>query len=617
MTNDEKGAFVRFYWLLSGLLGVWLLASPVQAATLRFWRFDAAQNRLEFSTDDQVQPNAKLIFNPTRLVIDLPGVRLGNQLRNQLIRSPGIQQIRVGQFDAQTTRIVVELSPGYTLDPNQVQFRGLSPTQWTVQLPTPQRGDSSGSPAASTPLPPISSAPPSLPAGGAVLEALRVTQDGFLISTRGAAPSVQRIERSRDRQTVTLDLRGVTLSPGLAQRPLAINSRGINQIQLSQLQSSPPVTRVTLQVARNSPDWQAFISGTAGVVLLPVGGSAALPSGGQSWPAGRQLSGTANNPLPNQPATVLSVDLAANGSQLLIQTDGQVQASGGWDRATAGYKITLNNARLSNQARIARAGLGTPLSRLNVRQAGSNTVEVLLVPNAGVSFGAVSQPSSQFVSLQLSRGVLVPPLPSDNPISVPVPQPTPTPTPDLGRPLPNARFIVMVDPGHGGGDPGAVGIGGLQEKEVVLDISRQVAAFLQQSGVQAILTRNSDVEIDLEPRVQMAERANATLFVSIHANAISMSRPDISGLETYYFDSGDRLARTIHNSILESIPISDRGVRQARFYVLRRTSMPAVLVETGFVTGADDAAKLSDPTYRTQMAQAIARGVIQYLRQNY
>lgn len=147
-----------------------------------------------------------------------------------------------------------------------------------------------------------------------------------------------------------------------------------------------------------------------------------------------------------------------------------------------------------------------------------------------------------------------------------------------------------------------------------MDISQQVAALLEQQGVQAVLTRTADIDLDLEPRVALAERVNATLFVSIHANAISLSRPDINGLETYYFDSGLGLAQSIHSSVLQSTGVKDRGVRRSRFYVLRRTSMPSVLVETGFVTGRDDAAKLSTASYRRQMAEAIARGILQYIR---
>jgi N-acetylmuramoyl-L-alanine amidase len=174
----------------------------------------------------------------------------------------------------------------------------------------------------------------------------------------------------------------------------------------------------------------------------------------------------------------------------------------------------------------------------------------------------------------------------------------------------------VVDPGHGGPDPGAVGIRGMQEKEIVLDISRQVASLLEQQGIQAVLTREDDRDLDLEPRVQLAKQVNAALFVSIHANAIDLNRPDINGLETYYYDSGLTLAQSIHASILQATGMPDRRVRQARFYVLRKTSMPSVLVETGFVTGRDDAARLSSPAFRTQMATAIVRGIVQYIQRS-
>jgi N-acetylmuramoyl-L-alanine amidase len=176
--------------------------------------------------------------------------------------------------------------------------------------------------------------------------------------------------------------------------------------------------------------------------------------------------------------------------------------------------------------------------------------------------------------------------------------------------------VVVIDAGHGGRDPGAVGIGGLREKEVVLDISRQVAQILEQNGVTVVMTRQDDRTIGLAPRTQLANRVNANLFVSIHANAISMSRPDVNGLETFYFRSGQQLAQRIQQSMLRFFPnMRDRGVRRARFYVLRHTNMPAVLVETGFVTGRDDARMLANPTQRTRMAEAIAQGILQYIRE--
>jgi len=139
---------LKFRWLLliSSFLSVFLFALSAGARQLVFWRFEPNQNRLEFTTDVGVQPRAQLIANPTRVVIDLPGISLEGPTDSQRVGGT-VREIRVGQFDNRTTRIVIELAPGYTLDPQQVQFRGLTPNQWTVQLPRPQRvGLSPGQP---------------------------------------------------------------------------------------------------------------------------------------------------------------------------------------------------------------------------------------------------------------------------------------------------------------------------------------------------------------------------------------------------------------------------------------------------------------------------------------
>ncbi len=180
-------------------------------------------------------------------------------------------------------------------------------------------------------------------------------------------------------------------------------------------------------------------------------------------------------------------------------------------------------------------------------------------------------------------------------------------------PIPQGSVVVVIDPGHGGRDPGAVGIGGLQEKQINTTISNRVQQQLQAAGITVLMTRSSDVFVDLDARAQYANRAGANLFVSLPANAISMSRPEVNGLETYYFSSGERLARSIHSAVLQNTDMRDRGVRQARFYVLRYTTMPSVLVETGFVTGAEDAARFRNPTAVNQIADGIARGILNYL----
>jgi N-acetylmuramoyl-L-alanine amidase len=184
--------------------------------------------------------------------------------------------------------------------------------------------------------------------------------------------------------------------------------------------------------------------------------------------------------------------------------------------------------------------------------------------------------------------------------------------------VPRGRFRVVIDPGHGGPDPGAVGIGGLRETDVVLDVGLQLAQLLQNQGVQVLLTRTSEVDVDLPPRVGLANRSGADLFVSLHANALSLDRPDVNGIETFYFQGGRsyELALSIQQQLMAVSPgTPDRGARPGRFFVIRRTVMPSVLTEMGFVTGEIDAPRLADPRYRQRLAAAVASGILSYLGQ--
>ena len=185
--------------------------------------------------------------------------------------------------------------------------------------------------------------------------------------------------------------------------------------------------------------------------------------------------------------------------------------------------------------------------------------------------------------------------------------------------LPNVKqnkFSVVIDPGHGGPDPGAIGIGGIRETDVVLEVSKIVKKLLSEKGVEVRLTRKNEVDLDLPQRVSFANNTDADIFVSIHANASRGKRRDINGLETFYFRGwkGRLLAKRIQNQILRVSPGSpDRGVKQGRFHVIKNTRMPAVLVEIGFLTGRLDARRLEKPVHRKKIAYAIAKGILEYL----
>jgi N-acetylmuramoyl-L-alanine amidase len=633
---------VKLHWLLPSTIGtIFMLSSPAMAARLESWRFDANQNRLEINTVGAVQPQAQLIFNPTRLVIDLPGTTFGRPQITQQVGG-GIRSIRVGQFDTETTRIVVELTPGYTLDPKRVQFVGTTGDRWTVQLPRPEvdrvaASSPTSSPRSaytvvtpdSEPQPNISRVATTNTRGATQIESLQITGDGLFIRTSGSNPPIQVI-RSRDRATIFMDISGASLSPRLTQQKnIPVNKHGVNRVEFTQLQTQPPGVRMTLRVDKNSPDWRATNSNSGGLVVLPSR-VVTLPGNSNS---NNLLDNQAQTPsFPNRasannsPATIESVQLADNGTQLLIRADQTVSATGAWDRASGLFRVTIRNAKLAPRVTGPTFAPNSPILRVRLQPQEPNTVVVLVQPAVGVQLGQLRQISDQLLALTIQGSRRVVALPGRPTFALPgLPPPNRGPFPDPNNPNPqplkqpqrrvsNGRVVVLIDPGHGGKDPGAVGLGGLREKDIILPISKRIAEVLQQNGVQVVMTRDSDYFVTLPGRVQLAERANADVFVSIHANAVGPGRSDVSGLETYYYDSGLGLARTVHNSILQSLNVRDRGVRRARFFVLRKSSMPSILVETGYLTGRDDNAKLRTSAYQNQMAEAIARGVLQYLK---
>ena len=186
--------------------------------------------------------------------------------------------------------------------------------------------------------------------------------------------------------------------------------------------------------------------------------------------------------------------------------------------------------------------------------------------------------------------------------------------------LPNVKrnkYSVIIDPGHGGPDSGAVGINGLKETEVVLDVSKIVTKLLAEKGIIVEMTRNKEVEVDLSPRVALANKTNSDIFVSIHANASRGKKRYINGIETFYYSGwrGRLLAEKIQKEILKVSPGSpDRGVRRGRYFVIKKTNMPAVLAEIGFVTGRLDARRLEKKIHRRRVAFAIAKGILEYFK---
>jgi N-acetylmuramoyl-L-alanine amidase len=191
------------------------------------------------------------------------------------------------------------------------------------------------------------------------------------------------------------------------------------------------------------------------------------------------------------------------------------------------------------------------------------------------------------------------------------------------------RHVVMLDPGHGGYDPGAVSSQGVYEKSINLQIAQKVKEMLSPCGIEAFLTREEDIDyvpagvkgkitkkqIDLNRRIQMASEAKADVFVSLHVNATIEGRN--SGAETFYHfksKSGKELAELIQQELIKISGMNRRIAKPGDFYVINNTTMPAVIVEVGYLSSVKEQKKLQQSWYQEQLARAIAKGIAVYFK---
>jgi N-acetylmuramoyl-L-alanine amidase len=494
---------LRYNWLLPSVFSFVMVSLPATAAEILSWQFNATENRIDFSTSAAVKPEAQMLANPSRLILDLPDTRLNQPTSSQML-SNGIKSLRVGQFDTDRTRMVLELDPDYTIDPQQVLIQASTSKQWSIQLPTPQ---------------PVKS-----------------------------------------------------FSRGAPVGPVAVfNENG--QIVVAQ-----PVRPKPIVVASTST--------------------------------------------PGTPINYIALDPTRTG--ILVQADRQsktqLKYSTAWDVQSSSYRIIIPNARLvpgyqipSDSQRYLTVSTQGDDIWVVVRRADGVKADIVrqyldnrwvyLQPITGTSRIAVNRPTE-------ATTITVPKVTTSRP--APKQDQTPTVRPS------NGKVLVMLDPGHGGRDPGAIGLGGLREVDVLFPITKRVAEILEKQGIAVKMTRTSDYYVGLDERVTASRDAGATIFVSIHANSID-NRPDVNGLETYHYNLGQSLAETVHSTVVDYVNkngfyLNDRRVRSARFLVLRKSSIPAILVETGYLTSEAEAARLRRDDYQKVMAEAIAKGIIQYVK---
>lgn len=201
----------------------------------------------------------------------------------------------------------------------------------------------------------------------------------------------------------------------------------------------------------------------------------------------------------------------------------------------------------------------------------------------------------------------------------PAPPPTFALTPGLkGK-------VIVLDPGHGGSDAGAIGSGGTMEKTVTLTVAREMTALLEKAGAKVVLTRQEDYDVfgpdasardELQARVNVAVFHTADIFISIHANAASSHLA--GGTATYYYKKTSYdalLAQNLQSGMIQAGGLRDRSFFPANFYVVKHTDMPAALVELAFISNVEEEKMLNDPLFLQKMAQGITNGLERFLYQ--
>lgn len=205
---------------------------------------------------------------------------------------------------------------------------------------------------------------------------------------------------------------------------------------------------------------------------------------------------------------------------------------------------------------------------------------------------------------------------------------------DINKPATTAKLkitsglrgkVIALDPGHGGSDSGAIGPSRVQEKTVTLAVAQKVQALLERAGAKVLMTRSDDRDVfapndsavdELRARVQVGTSNNADIFVSIHAN--SFTSPSVGGTATYYYPktSYDRvLAQSLQDCIVRADGLDDRSINQANFYVIKRTTMPAALIEMAFISNPGEEKLLTTQQFQQKMAQGIVQGLERFFAQ--
>lgn len=557
---------------------------------------------LVISTTRKVPYKSYVLSSPDRLVIDISDSVLSAKAANLIKETFAFKNVKFAQFDSETVRVVVELN-------NHVQYKVIDETS----------ADGFQIKVAFTP----------------GIRQVALTDQGITIRSSGEIGQYKVMEFTEPHRLV-IDLYDQNLQ--LAQNTIPLNHPLVKQVRASQHSWEPKIARLVLDlddkieynILRGKTAREIIIQtkslvktttpGKPTEVKKPVETTPTKPSTGQSGttnpptttptkPTTQPGSGQTTKPTPPQPTkpatpntapaaneTILaeakeygdkelvSVGIEGNGQKLVLRTS---------------TPVTYEVYHLVSPERLVidLMGVKTKLTQdqITVNKGDVKSVrmhqhpdKVRVVYDLGKYEGhrVLSQKRAQVVEISLGFSSL-------------------------------AGAVIVIDPGHGGSDPGAVGGKGTFEKNINLAVALKVAALLKGAGAKVVMTRDSDVYPTLGERVDIANQLNADIFVSVHCN--SLKRVDPGGTEVFVAPrsaiTSMALAQAVQKSLVKQIGLFDRGVKSNEFYVLNHTNMPSVLVELAFISKEEEEILLNDPAFQDKAALGIYEGIRAFFTQ--
>jgi N-acetylmuramoyl-L-alanine amidase len=463
--------------------------------------------------------------------------------------------------------------------------------------------------------------------------------------------------RVPDPDRIFFDLHGARLSPELIGRSIDVTDDGfLKRIRAAQF--SNDVTRIVLDVSDVS-DYSAFLLPNPYRLIIDIHGrKPGAPNRQQlaQSPPAAPPSAIQQNTFPRNPAPVVSDTKQRPASASYSPEIASSHPAPAQTKSQIATVVVANSTAPPSDRTSAQdiASLGRQPDR--VQATNHPTTAPIAASVAGTTPAQQPELPKPTRNARRARPAENSQAPEVTAASVHEADPTAEGSRSMVRALGLKIGRIVVDAGHGGHDSGTLGPDGIEEKDVVLDVSLRLGKLLKQRlGADVIFTRSDDTFIPLETRTAIANKAQADLFVSVHAN--SSSDPSARGVETYYLnftsspESLELAARenavsqqsihqlsdlvkkiALHDKIDESREfasdvqkylyegleqgnpgLKDRGVKQAPFVVLIGANMPSILAEISFLTNPDDAHQLRDPNYRQRIAESLYRGVARYV----